>query len=71
MDFWQAMKEIDNGHTVRMCVNPERDYRLAKDGCTIVCKPIRPGETWCEPGEEWRSAIFFSRHIRGDWMVVD
>ena len=72
MDFWQAIKEMDKGKVVQMCVNPERYYRLASDGCTIVNKPIR--EDWAYKGEEyggeWRNAIFTSTHIRGSWMVV-
>ena len=68
MNFWDAVKAIDEGKTVRMTVNPEKQYRLASDGETIVCKPIYRG--WVDPGPEWRPACFFSRHIRGDWMVI-
>lgn len=69
MNFWEALQAMDEGKTVQMVLNPVRRYRLAKDGTTIVCQPIYPEGPFLN-GEEWVSAAFFSRHIRGEWMVV-
>ena len=71
MNFWEAVQAMDRGKTVRMSINPEKQYRLAKDGETYVCKPLPPNDQWAEPGDEWRPAIFFSRHIVGYWQVVE
>lgn len=65
MNFADAIKAMDEGKTVMMTVNPECIYRLAKDGVSFVSKNFVLGS------EEWRSAAFFTRHIRGDWKVVD
>ena len=69
MNFWEAIRAIDEGKTVRMTVNPEKKYRLASDGSTIVSKPLY--SDWAVDGPEWRGAVFFSVHIRGDWTVVE
>lgn len=73
MNFWEAIQAMDDGKTVRMCVNPERYYRLAKDGCTFVNRPIH-GD-WAyegkEFGGEWRSAFFTTTHVRGEWQIVE
>jgi len=69
MNFWEAVQAMDEGKTVRMSVNPEFKYRLAGDGCTIVSKPLY--NKFAYDGPEWRGAMFFSRHIRGDWEVIE
>lgn len=68
MNFWEACQAMDEGHTVRMCVNPERDFRLAKDGEHYVSHVI--DAPWAERDEEWGPAVFYTRHIRGEWKVV-
>ena len=70
MTFWDAVRAMDQGHIVRMCVNPERFYRLAKDGVTYVSRPIYGDFIGCDPGE-WQNAVFFSRHVVGDWCICD
>lgn len=73
MDFWDAVKAMDMGHTVRMVVNPEKYYRLANDGVTIVSRRMNDRlapYVGCEP-DTWQNALFFTRHIRGDWVVCD
>jgi len=66
MSFWEAVKAMDQGHIVRMVVNPENFYKLASDGVTYVSTRINGSDP-----REWHNALFFTRHIIGDWCICD
>ena len=74
MNFWEAVKAMDRGHIVRMAVNPEKYYRMGRDGETYVSRDIVGKKlaeyVGCDP-EGWHNAAFFSRHIVGDWIICD
>lgn len=69
MNFWEAVKAMDQGHIVRMVVNPEMYYKLASDGETFVSTRII-GKFY-EGAREWHNAVFFTTHIVGDWCICD
>lgn len=69
MDFFEAIKAMDDGKIVRMAVNPTHIFKLAKDGCTFVMADTDSNGIYHE--DDWRNAVFYSSHIRWDWEIVE
>ena len=62
MKFFEAVKAMDDGKVVKM-TNATNLFKLADDGSTFVSRPV--------DGGGWRAAVFFSCHIRGEWMIEE
>lgn len=66
LKFEHARYMMDQGHIVRMAVNPEKYYRLSRDHVTYVSRDIITGSP-----DEWQNAVFFTSHLIGDWVICN
>lgn len=66
LSFEHARYVMDQGHIVRMAVNPEKYYRLGRDHVTYVSRDIITGSP-----DEWQNAVFFTSHLIGDWVICN
>lgn len=79
MNFRRAMKEVEEGRTVKVMPNSEEYPFLVKvdyykDETCLLCRCLTKDGTHLEPDLDWEPVCYllcFEDYLDGEWEVVD